>query len=123
MFAPDRCPDPPPIPLEHIDVMRYSKTDLENQDEKAIDDVWDGSDSDERMLSDWWVGETSFKRYSKAPKGYLIIGGRKTRIQKTTRPDTIWPEVWDAMSRKDRNKEILKRWLGELYPLTLERIM
>ena len=89
MFAPDRCPEPPPIPLEHIIVMRYTKTNLENQDEKTIEDVWDGSDADGRQLSDWWVGETVFDMYFKEPKGYRMVQGRLTRIQETTRPPTV----------------------------------
>ena len=103
MFAPDRCHDPPPIPLEHIDVTRTTKTNLENQDEKAIEDVWDGSDADVRQLSDWWVGETVFHRYFREPKGYRVVQGRLTRIQNTTRPPSIWPEVSNAMSRKQRD--------------------
>ena len=31
-----------------------------------------------------------------------------TRVQKTTRPPSVWPEVWTAMSRKQRNNEIRK---------------
>ena len=82
MFAPDRCPDAPPIPLKHIDATRYTKTNLDNQDEKTIEDVWDGSDADVRQLSDWWVGETVLDRYFKEPDGYRMVQGRMTRIQK-----------------------------------------
>ena len=103
MFAPDWCPDPPPIPLNHIDVTRITKTDLENQDEKSIEDVWDGGIGDVRKLREWWVGETVFHRFLREPKGYRVVQGRLTRIQKTTRPPSIWPEVWNAMSRKQRD--------------------
>ena len=60
MFAPDRCNDPPPTPLNHIDVTRITKMELEIQGEKSIEDLWDGSSGDVRNLSDWWVGETVF---------------------------------------------------------------
>ena len=56
MFAPDRCHDPPPVPLNHIDVTRITKTDLENHDEKSIEDVWGGTSSDVRKLSGQWRG-------------------------------------------------------------------
>ena len=52
MFAPDRCHDPPPIPQKHIDVIRITNTNLDNQDEKSVEDVWDGSATDVRQLSD-----------------------------------------------------------------------
>ena len=39
LFAPDRCEEAPPIPLDHLDVTRVTKTSLENDDEKYIEDV------------------------------------------------------------------------------------
>ena len=51
LFAPDRCEDPLPIPLNHLDVIRVTKTSLETADEQNIEDIWDGSEHDCRELS------------------------------------------------------------------------
>ena len=112
MFAPDRCDDFPPIPLTHIDVTRRTTTNLENVDEKNVDDLWDGSVNDVRDLSETWTGETLFYKFFKEPPGCRVIHGRVTRIQKTTRPPSIWPEVWKAMSRKQRDQSVAK-WDAE----------
>ena len=82
MFAPDRCSDPPPIPLNYIDLIRITRTDLENQGEKDIEDVWDGSSTDVRKVSEWRTGETVFHRFFREPQGYRVAQGRLTRIQK-----------------------------------------
>ena len=93
LFAPDRCDDPPPIPLNHLDVTRLTKTDLENADEKQIEDIWDGSMHDCRELSALWTGETVFYKFWKEASDHRVVMGRVTRIQKTKRPPNIWPEV------------------------------
>ena len=67
--------------------------------------MWDGSANDVRPLSGEWVGETIFFKYYKDPDGYRVLQGRLTRIQKT-RPPTIWPEVWPAMTRKAKDAAI-----------------
>ena len=62
LFTPLETDDLPPIPIEDIDVMRTTRTDLENEDEKIIEDCWDGrSDTDHRPLSALWTGETQFQ--------------------------------------------------------------
>ena len=47
----------------------------------------------------------------KPPEGMKLVSGRLTKIQKTTRPDHIWTEIWTMMGRKDREKEI--KWWNE----------
>ena len=42
MFIPGDALDPPPVPLEDIDVTRTTTTDSECVDEKRIVDVWGG---------------------------------------------------------------------------------
>ena len=39
-------------------------------------------------------------------QGYSWVEGRLTRVQKTTRPDSVWPEVWRTLSRKEKAKAI-----------------
>ena len=64
-----------------------------------------------RSLSDSWKGFTKFTRLKeKLPKGY--IGWRLTKIQATTRPETLWPEVWSKM-RKAAQKRENKEWANE----------
>ncbi len=101
LFDPMMCSDPMPIPAEHVDVHRTTFTNLGNADEKQIDDIWDGTVGTRRALSDLWIGETRFIKFWKAPPGFEVIDGRLTRKQKTSRPPDIWPEMWQAMSKKE----------------------
>ena len=62
-----------PTPLKYIDVIRSTHTDLDEAEEKRIDDYWnvDGS----RNLSDSWTGFTRFTlRNETPPKGYMWSG-------------------------------------------------
>ena len=62
LFTPLEAEDPPPVPIDKIDVMRTTRTDIENIDEQVIEDCWDGkSDTDHRPLSAAWIGETQFE--------------------------------------------------------------
>ena len=100
LFTPPDAKDAPPIPMTDIDVVRVTTTDLENQDEKRIEDFWDGSSpEDHRSLSGWWLGETCFEKITTPVEhGHYMVSGRSTRKQTTTRPDNIWPEQWATMS-------------------------
>ena len=65
-----------------------------------IDDYWnvDGN----RELSDTWTGFTRFTVLDEnPPDGYTWSERRLTRKQTTSRPDTLWPEIW-----KDMRKEL-----------------
>ena len=49
---------------------------------------------------------TKFKLLKeKPPKGYMWSGRRLTKIQATTRPDHIWPEVWTNIGEAAQNRE------------------
>ena len=96
-----------PIPLKYIDVSRTTKTNLDVKQERRIDDCWniDGS----RDLSDSWTGFTQFTLLEeKPPDGYMWSGERLTRRQLTSRPEYLWPELWEKMGKnaklKDRQK-------------------
>ena len=39
------------------------------------------------------------------PKGCMWSGRRLTKIQATTRPDYLWPEIWTDMSKAAQKKE------------------
>ena len=75
--------------------------------EKNIDDYWN-VDGD-RDMSDTWTGSTRFTVLDeKPPDGFSWSGGRLTRKHTTSRPDTLWPEIWkdmsDAWKRKEKQK-------------------
>ena len=77
-----------PIPLKFIDVSRTTHTNLDVKQERRIDNYWniDGS----RDLLDPWTGFTQFTLLEeKPPDGFLWSGGRLTRKQLTSRPDTL----------------------------------
>ena len=101
-----------PLPLKYIDVLRKTTTDIDEAAEAQIDDFW--YDSDPKELSTSWTGRTVFTLLRPAPPdGYKWVEGRLTRLQTTTRPDSVWPEVWKSMSRKQQKTEI-KNWKKNL---------
>ena len=99
------------IPLKYIDVSRTIHTNLEIKQEKRIDDYWniDGS----RDLSDPCTGFTQFTLLEeKAPDGYMWSGRRLTRKQLTSRPDHLWPDLWEKMRKNAKLKE-QQKWSHE----------
>ena len=40
---------------------------------------------------------------------FLWSGGRLTKIQATTRPENLWPEVWSKMGKAAQKKEKQER--------------
>ena len=88
----------------HFDVTRDTNTSLDVMLEKNIDDHWN-VDGD-RELSDTWTGSTTFTVFDeKLPDGFSWSGWRLTRKQTTSRPDTLWPEIWNDMSDAPKRKE------------------
>ena len=98
-----------PIPLKYLDVMREIKTNSDVADEALIRDIWDPKVTDERTLFQPWTGVTRFDILrEKPPKGYYWSNGRPTRIQDWgKRPDYIWPEIWQSMSKPRQRKDCL----------------
>ena len=93
-----------PIPLKYIDVSRTTHTHLDVKQEKRIDDYWniDGS----RDLSDYWIGFTQLILLEeKPPDGYMWSGERLTRKHLTSRPDYLWPELWEKLRRNAELRE------------------
>ena len=100
-----------PIPLKYIDVSRTTHTNLGVKQERRIDDYWniDGS----RDLSDSWTSFTHFILLEeKPPDGKMWSGWRLIRKQLTSRPDHLWPELWEKMGKNAKLKE-RQKWSHE----------
>ena len=97
----DTCP----IPLKYLDIMRKTETNLEHLGESEIRDYW--TREGEVELSAPWTGRTIiWILLPDPPPGHRHNNGRITRIQKTTRPDSIWPEDWGRYGPEKQQKEI-----------------
>ena len=94
------------MPLKYVDIVRITRTNLEHDKESRIEDIWTAPNAD-RALSSEWTGQTCFELLRpKPPPGHKWVGSRCTKVQKTTRPDNIWPETWVKMSKKEKNLAI-----------------
>ena len=92
------------ILLKYIDVTRATSTSLDVMLEENIDDYWKVDKG--RKLSDTLAGFTRFTISSeKPPDGCTWSGRRLTRIQTTSRPDTLWPEILKDVSDASKRKE------------------
>ena len=80
------------------------ETDLDVMQENRIDDSWTVDAN--RKLSDSWKGITKFTLLNgRVPKGYMWSGERLTKMQMTTRPDNVWPEVWTQIGKAAQKNE------------------
>ena len=100
------------IPLKYIDVTRSTHTDLDLLQEKKIDDYWHVDSS--KHLSASRRGFTKCTPLKEnPPKGYIWSGCRRlTKIQTTTRPDHVWPEVWAKIGKAAQNRD-KQEWAKE----------
>ena len=58
-------------------------------------------------MSDAWTDFTRFTVLNEKPQdGYTWTGRRLTRKQTTSRPDTLWPEIW---KRKEKQKWAIQK--------------
>ena len=46
------------------------------------------------------LGKTSARMEEKPPDGYMWSGERLTSKQLTSRPDPLWPELWDKNEKE-----------------------
>ena len=93
------------IPLQYIDVVRWTKTTKDVLQQQCIDDSWN-VDGD-RKLSGPGPFSTQFTTPSHfGPYGYMcVLGRRPTNTQATSRPEYMWPEVWSNMSKNISKKK------------------
>ena len=100
-----------PVPLKYIDVSTTTHTNLDVKQERRIDGNWniDGS----RDMSDYCTSFTQFTLLEeKPPDGKMWSGERLTRKQLTSRPDHLWPELWEKMGKNAKLKE-KQKWSHE----------
>ena len=95
------------IPLKYIDVSRTTLTNLDVMQERRIDGNWniDGS----RDLSDPWIVSLSLLYWKKNLQKDMR---RLTRKQLPSRPDHLWPELWEKMGKNAKLKE-RQKWSHE----------
>ena len=93
-----------PIPLKYIDVTRSTHSDLDVMQEKRVDDCWNVGSN--RSLSDSWKGFTKLTlAKGKHPRGHMWPGRRLTKVQTSSRPDHVCPEVWTKIGKAAKNRE------------------
>ena len=93
-----------PLSLKIFDVTRTKDTSLDVMLEKNIEDHWN-VDGDRELL-DAWTSVTKFTFINeKPPDGHAWSWERLTRKQTTSRPHTLWPEIWTDMSDASKRKE------------------
>ena len=72
--------------------------------EKRVDDYWNVDSN--RSLSDSWKGFTKFTLLKEnLPRDICGLGGELTKVQTTTRPDHVWPEVWTKIGEQEWKNE------------------
>ena len=113
MFAP--AADSAPIPLEYLDVIGYTRTDIDGI-EAEIRDVWFDNDQGDKKLTEPCVGRAHLYLLKPKPRnGYAWQWGKLNGARKvTSRPDFIFPEGWSVMNKEDRR--IAQRVWEELKP-------
>ena len=72
---------------------------INNVSENIINEIW--TEAKGVFHSEEWTGTTRFQILrTTLPEGYKEgVNGRPSKIQKTTRPDSIWPEAWTQLSK------------------------
>ena len=101
-----------PIPLTYIDVTSATSTSLDVMLEKSIDDYCN-VDGYREIVG---YVDRSYKihgiGWKKPPDGYTWSGERLTRKQTTSRPASLWPEIWKDMSEASKRNE-KQQWAVE----------
>ena len=82
-----------PIPLKYVDAMRQTQTSIQRCSY--------GPERRVSISSEEWTGTTRFQILrTRLPEGYNWVDGRPMTIQKTTRPDSKWPEASTQLSKE-----------------------
>ena len=90
--------------------MRRTHTDLDSAAKSTIE--YFSTEDGARELPHPWMRKTVFHHLRPpAPPGYRWVIGRLAKVQEITRPDNIWPEVWQV-SRKQKRTSI-EKWKAD----------
>ena len=92
-----------PIPLRYVDVMRQTQTSINNVSEQIINDLW--TEAKGVTLSDECTRKIQFQIFRTGVlEGHKWVNGRLSKIQQTTRPESIWPWSLDEGFQETRGK-------------------
>ena len=94
-----------PMPLKWLDVMRFTATSIPETGMRSIDDYWI-ADGNEELAFEWTGNTRSPILKPQAKQSYKWVEGCETKIQKTTRPDNVWSELWQLCNPKDKLEAI-----------------
>ena len=73
----------------------WNTTNLDDESEAIIKDVWYNNPDEGKELSGVWTGQTVYELLHPKPEpGFEWQSGRHTKIQKTERPPNIMVDVW-----------------------------
>ncbi len=84
-------------------------TDSPCADEARIGEWWDDPQRKDIKLTNQWTGKTVFEVLpdpKDVPAGYEMVLGRLTRKHASTRPPRIMPEMWNAMTKRQKRDAI-----------------
>ena len=98
------------FPLKFVDVTRSTYTDLDVMQEKRIDDV--GMSVSAEICQILVKDSQNSLLIEKLSRGQMRSGRRLIKIQTTTRPDHVWPEVWTKIGKAAQNRE-KQEWAKE----------
>ncbi len=95
--------------MDRLHYERQTFTDLPNADEVKIVDWWDDPHRQNVSLSGEWKGKTVFEVIpdpTTLPPGYEMVLGRLTKKHASTRPPRVMPDMWNAMTKKQKRDAI-----------------
>ena len=111
LFDPRSCPFP--VPLDYVDVLRYTDSNVKGH-HNHVDCWWTDPEGDQgtsECIPGPLIGKTTFHLRLPAPKpGWSIQNGRPTKIEANSkRPEFVWVEEWRNMTKKGQ-REAMERW-------------
>ena len=99
-----------PIPLKYVAVMRRTRSTVDNVSENVIHDIW--PEAEDVNLSEDWTRTARFQILRTRFEGYIWVSGRPAKVQKITKPDSLWSKSLDAVVQEQQQKEIAD-WAAE----------
>ena len=101
-----------PIPLKHIDVTRSTHTDLDVMQEKHVELLLECRFEQKLVRFVERFHEVYPTERKNSQTTYVVRKRRLTKVQTTTRPDHVCPEVWTKNCKAAQNRE-KQEWKNE----------